>query len=227
MKTGKPFVRYWIHNNLVTVNGQKMSKSLGNVILLKDAFKKWRPEVIRFFILQSHYRSTLDFSNEAIDGAAKGLERLVNTIRNVQERQRQAPEAGTQLEMEKFKSDFLLAMDDDFNTPQAIAILFDMSRDVNQFLNTNAQPGKGSLQQVLDLFQELGFVLGLDLLAAAPSHGAGAGLDGKLMELVIGLRQEIRAQKLWSFSDRIRDGLAGLGIALEDKKDGTSWKRVE
>jgi cysteinyl-tRNA synthetase len=225
--TGKPFVRYWVHNNLVTVNGQKMSKSLGNVILLKDAFKKWRPEVIRFFILQSHYRSTLDFSNEAIDGAAKGLERLENTVRNVMESQREATEIGNQIDLARFKNDFLQAMDDDFNTPQAIAVLFDISRDVNQFLNSEARPGAPSLQQILDLFRELGLVLGLDLLALAPSHGNGPGLDSKLMELVIALRQEIRAQKLWSLSDRIRDGLAGLGIALEDKKEGTSWKRVE
>ncbi len=224
--TGKPFVRYWIHNNLVTVNGQKMSKSLGNVILLKDAFKRWRPEVIRFFILQSHYRSTLDFSNEAIDGAAKGMDRLVNTIRNLQGQLRTASEGGTRVDLAKFKNDFLLAMDDDFNAPQAVATLFDMSREVNHLLNSGSQPDKVSLQEILNLYRVLGNVLGLSLLEVTPLQGVASSLDDKLMELIIGLRQEIRSQKLWSLSDKIRDGLAKLGIALEDKKDGTSWKRT-
>lgn len=224
--TGKPFVRYWVHNNLVTVNGQKMSKSLGNVILLKDAFKKWRPEVIRFFILQSHYRSTLDFSNEAIDGAAKGLERLSNTVRNVQEQIRAASGSGGEVDTMRFKNDFLQAMDDDFNAPQAMAVLFDMSREVNQFLTSDARPSRGSLQQILDLYQELGNVVGLNLLETGSHQDGGLSRDSELMGLIIALRQEIRAQKLWTLSDKIRDGLAELGIALEDKKDGTSWRRI-
>ena len=227
--TGKPFVRYWIHNNLVTVNGQKMSKSIGNVILLKEAYKKWRPEVIRFFILQSHYRSTLDFSNEAIDGASKGLERLVNTVRNVQERLRTGNGDGSSasLDLAKFKADFLAAMDDDLNTPQGLAVLFDLSRDVNQMLSSSASLGATSMRQILDLYNELGNnILGLDLLEIGSSQKSDSSLDGQFMDLIIALRQEIRAQKLWPLSDKIRDGLAKLGIALEDKKDGTSWKRV-
>ncbi len=222
--TGKPFARYWIHNNLVTVNSQKMSKSIGNFISLKDAFKKWRPEVVRFFILQSHYRSTLDFSNEAIDGSAKGFERLVNTVRNVQERLRGAATEGGTIDLSKFKSDFLASLDDDFNAPQAVAMLFDMSREVNQALSSGSLSAT-SLQQILDLYHELGNILGLNLLEANSSQGSGSNLDTQLMELIIALRQEIRAQKLWPLSDKIRDGLVKLGIVLEDKKDGTSWKR--
>lgn len=222
--TGKPFVRYWIHNNLVTVNSQKMSKSTGNVILLKDAFKKWQPEVVRFFILQSHYRSTLDFSNEAIDGAARGLERLVNTIRNARERLRSANADGGPVDLSKFKSDFLAAMDDDFNAPQAVATLFDLSREVNQMLSSTSL-SKTSLLQILDLYSELGNILGLNLLDAGLSQGSSSNLDAQLMGLIIALRQEVRAQKLWPLSDKIRDGLTMLGITLEDKKDGTSWKR--
>jgi cysteinyl-tRNA synthetase len=221
--TGKPIVRYWIHNNLVTVNGQKMSKSIGNVILLKDAFKQWRPEVIRFFILQSHYRSTLDFSNEAIEGAAKGLERLHNTLRNVHERLRDAGESGTSIDAAEQKAAFLAAMNDDFNAPQAIAVLFDVSREVNQHLNAL---NSLSLKEVLGLFTECGDILGLDFTGTIVMESTRVGLDGQLMELIIGLRQEARAQKLWSLSDKIRDGLAKLGIALEDKKDGTTWKKT-
>ena len=226
--TGKSFVQYWIHNNLVTVDSQKMSKSIGNVILLKDAFKMWRPEVVRFFILQSHYRSTLDFSSEAIDGAAKGLERLINTVRNVQERLRSAPGDGTTapINLVKFKSAFLAAMDDDFNAPQAIAVLFDLSREVHQSLGSTPSLSSASLGQILDLYTELERILGLNLPNAGSFHGGGPKLDEQYMDLIILLRQEIRAQKLWPLSDTIRDGLAKLGIALEDKKDGTSWKRI-
>jgi cysteinyl-tRNA synthetase len=222
--TGKPFVRYWIHNNLVTVNGQKMSKSLGNVILLMDAFTKWRPEVIRFFILQSHYRSTLDFSNEAIDGAEKGLERLANTIRNVQERLRSTTDDGGTIDLSRFSTEFHTAMNDDFNAPQAVAVLFDLSREVNLLLGAATPPGAASLRRVLDLYHELGGILGLNLLRTENSRGEG--LDTGLMELIIALRQEARTQKLWTLSDKIRDGLSKLGVALEDKKDGTTWKRT-
>jgi cysteinyl-tRNA synthetase len=126
----------------------------------------------------------------------------------------------------KFKSEFFAAMDDDFNSPQAVAVLFDLSRDVNQRLNTTTPLGAPSLQQILDLYSELGKILGLNLLNAGSSSGGGSNLDDQFMDLIIALRQEIRAQKLWPLSDKIRDGLAKLGIVLEDKKDGTSWKRT-
>ncbi len=133
--TGQPFVKYWLHNNMVTVDGKKMGKSLGNFITLKDAFARWTPGVVRFFILQSHYRSTLDFSAEALEGAAKGFGKLVNTMRNVQ----QAAAANTTgtpsgIDLEKHHQAFLAAMNDDFNSPLAIAGLFDLSREVNQAL---------------------------------------------------------------------------------------------
>ena len=132
--TGQPFVKYWLHNNMVTVDGRKMGKSLGNFITLKDAFARWSPEVVRFFILQSHYRSTLDFSAAAVEGAAKGLERLNNTRRNLRDQIKSAgkEDQAVPLELARYKSAFLAAMDDDFNTPQAVAVLFDLARDVNQ-----------------------------------------------------------------------------------------------
>ena len=225
--TGKPFARYWIHNNLVTVGGQKMSKSIGNVILLKDACRKWRPGVVRFFILQSHYRSTLDFSDEAIDGAARGFERLLNTLRNIRERLRTAGDTGgSALDVAKYRTDFLAAMDDDFNAPQAIAVLFDLSREVNQSLSSATMPGASSLKQALDFYAEAAGVLGLDLTDAGAGEADTAGTQHQFMDFIIALRQEVRAQKLWALSDRIRDGLAKLGIVLEDRKEGTTWKRI-
>ncbi len=233
--TGKPFVKYWMHNNLVTVNGQKMSKSLGNVVLLKDAFKKYDPLVVRFFILQSQYRGTLDFSDEALDGAAKGLAKLHNTVRNVRAVLRQAGQPGgtpaprslkaSLLNLDDFKQQFLDAVEDDFNTPQAIAVLFDVSREVNSALDTGALE-VGMFQAVDVFFKETGGII----LGIIPAELDGrASPDGKLeatlIQLILDLRSEVRAQKLWTLSDKIRDRLHHLGITLEDKKEGTTWRR--
>lgn len=225
--TGKPFVKYWLHNNMVTVNGQKMGKSLGNFTTLKDAFKKWKPEVIRFFILQSHYRSTLDFSHEAIEGAAKGLERLNNTIRALRE-PRKSPGTGmsTAIALETYKSRFLAAMDDDFNTPQAIAVLFDLSREINHAF-ASLPPDTVMMQQLEEFYTQCaGHILGMSFGDTGATGGGDGQLEGGLMELILDVRQEVRTQKLWALSDRIREGLSRLGIVLEDKKDGTSWKRT-
>jgi cysteinyl-tRNA synthetase len=227
--TGKPFVTHWLHNNMVTVGDRKMGKSLGNFVTLKDAFKKWRPEVIRFFILQSHYRSTLDFSDKAVEASAEGFERLANTVRNLRERLGSSGPTGHPLliDLEKYRRDFGAAMDDDFNTPQAIAVLFDLSREVNQYLHQDRSPDQDSLRRVLDLFEHLGGgILGI----ITPSHDGPKSTNGQiepeLMKLIIDLRQELRAQRLWALSDRIRSALARLGIVLEDKREGTSWKRL-
>jgi cysteinyl-tRNA synthetase len=227
--TGKPFVKYWLHNNMVTVDGRKMGKSLGNFITLKDAFARWRPHVIRFFILQSHYRSTLDFSNDAVEGAAKGLEKLNNVIRNLREATRTSPAAGTPIpvDLQKHRSAFLAAMDDDFNTPQSIAVLFDLAHDVNQLLAHGSAFSIASLQEVLRLFEELGGrVLGLNLLEEASSGAAEGRIDEQVMDLLISVRTDVRTQKLWALSDKIRDGLGKIGIVVEDKKEGTSWRKT-
>jgi len=250
--TGKTFVRYWLHNNLVTVNGQKMSKSLGNVINLKDVFKKYDPLVVRFFILQSHYRSTLDFSEEALRAADEGLEKLHNTVRNLRERIH-ASSDGTEatLSLDLYKARFLEAMDDDFNTPQAIAVLFDYTKEVNTLLNSGERFSRSSLQKLDDLYSELG---GDSILGVIPkqvgrlllpkrklpvtvseeievSGSVGMGLvpseyERQLIELLITLRTEARTKRLWEFSDRIREELSKLGVILEDRKNGTVWRKT-
>jgi cysteinyl-tRNA synthetase len=227
--TGKPFVKYWMHNNMVTVDGRKMGKSLGNFTTLKDAFTKWRPEVIRFFILQSHYRSTLDFSADAVDGAAKGLEKLTNTLVNLQEKTRIAQGEGTppSVDLVNFKTAFLSAMDDDFNTPRAVAILFDLAREVNHFLGQNIRFEATSLENIHKLFLELGGeILGVLSGAEKTSTTTDGRLEGDLVNLIIDLRQEVRAKRMWPLADKIRNSLAKLGIALEDKTEGTSWRKI-
>jgi len=226
--TGKPFVKYWLHNNMVTLGGQKMGKSLGNFITLKDAFRKWRPPVIRFFILQSHYRSTLDFSDEAIEAAAKGLDKLANTMRNLRERIKTSTDKGTavDVDMADYRAKFLAAMDDDFNTPQAIAVLFDLGRDVNKLSSSEQAWTAASLQQIDAVFGELaGGILGLQYSDCTQGAASGHQLENSLVELIIALRHEARSHKFWELSDKIRDGLAKIGIALEDKKEGTTWRK--
>jgi cysteinyl-tRNA synthetase len=224
--TGKPFVRYWIHNNLVTVGGQKMSKSLGNVILLKDIFKNINPRVVRFFILQSHYRSTLDFTDEALAGAARGLEKLDQTLRNIRAAllQPSTQSSGLPIDIEAYRQRFLAAMEDDFNTPQAIAVLFDISREVNSSLDRGSADHR-MLRDAESFFVELGGMLGVVSSDAGRAAGDGA-MEAELIQLILDLRREIRMQKLWALSDTIRSRLQALGIIVEDKKEGASWRRA-
>jgi cysteinyl-tRNA synthetase len=228
--SGKPFVRYWIHNNLVTVGGQKMSKSLNNFVTLKDAFQAFDPLVVRFFVLQSHYRSTLDYSPEAVQASGAGLEKLWNTIRSVRAElgrpQAASVGEGTTFSLEEYSGRFTEAMDDDFNSPQAIAVLFDCARDVNAVLNSGQRIRATALVGIDEWFRTYGGrVLGVVPERLADPAEGSEGLVSDLMELLIDLRQKIRAEKLWSLSDAVRDGLKNLGITLEDKKDGTTWKR--
>lgn len=227
--TGKPFVKYWIHNNLVTVNGKKMSKSLGNFVTLKDLFKKFDPMAVRFFILQSHYRSTLDFSDEAMQGAEAGLEKLLNFVREVRERvdKEQSEGAGNvKADFSPYEKEMQEAMDDDFNAPKVIAALFRLATDVNSRYFNGAPLSLGSLKEmerILDAY-------GTGILGVVPKRGELVGAADHLsfsgiVELVIGLRAEARKQKQWALSDMIRDGLKELGIVIEDKKDGTSWRK--
>lgn len=228
--TGKPFVKYWLHNNMVTVNGQKMGKSLGNFVTLKDAFRKFDPLVVRFFILQSHYRSTLDFSDEALHGSKVGLEKLLNTMRNLREEiSKPGAESGSTeaaVDLREYEARFVGAMNDDFNTPQAIAVLFDLSRETNALLSLESKYSLASLRRIEEFFKTFGG----GVLGIVPQHpgslGAGdAKLEADLVSFLVDLRTDVRAQKLWPLSDKIRDGLKKLGITIEDKKDGTVWRK--
>jgi cysteinyl-tRNA synthetase len=226
--TGKPFVKYWLHNNMVTVDGRKMGKSLGNFITLKDAFERWSPQMVRFFILQSHYRSTLDFSAEAVGGAGKGLEKLHNAIRAVRDRLATAPEAGEPagIDLGRYEESFCTAMNEDFNAPQAIGVLFDLSREVNTVLAQPRTIGKKTLQEIEAFYAKYaGDALGI-MPESAGARGQDENLEGGLMDLFIALRADLRKEKLWGLSDKIRDGLTAIGVVLEDKKEGTSWKRT-
>jgi len=226
--SGQPFAKYWLHNNMVTVDGKKMGKSLGNFLTLKDAFSKWHPQIIRFFVLQSHYRSTLDFSDDAVDGASRGLEKL-NAMRVAlrAKMEKAAPEGEPSgIDVQSFKQEFLDAMDDDFNAPRALAVLFDLTRDVNSLLSLTRPVSQGSLKEIDALYEELAEgVLGISL-ALPVGAGGEPHLEGGLLELLLDVRRELREHKQWALSDRIRHGLTALGVTIEDTKEGSVWKKT-
>ncbi|MGQ9502552.1 MAG: cysteine--tRNA ligase [Anaerolineae bacterium] len=228
---GKEFARYWILNNMVTVNGVKMGKSLGNFTTVKDALARHNAMTLRFFILSSHYRSTTDFTEEALAGAARGYERLVGPVRLIRERLKRMESNGdidaAFAEVIRYhKEQFVTAMDDDFNTPQALAVLFDFGREVNTLLNSDRVVTRATLEAIDNFYRVLGGTV-LGLIPENLSTSAESGLEAQLMELIIRLRAEARARKDWATADAIRAELAQLGIVLEDRPEGTTWRMAQ
>jgi cysteinyl-tRNA synthetase len=227
--TGKPFVRYWMHNNMVTVDGAKMSKSVGNYISVKDALQKYSAETIRLFILSSHYRSRLDFSEEALEASKTGMEKLLSTIKNITKQREKAStlkDFKAPFVAEEFEKKFNDMMDDDFNTPRAIAVLFDLAKEVNSYLNSNSTLHVPFLEQLDQMYQKsAGAVLGLipaDLLSQTSTESQ-AEIE-KVIQVVIDLRQKLREKKQFELADTLRDGLGKVGITLVDKPDGTGFE---
>ncbi len=222
------FAHYWLLNNMVTVDGVKMGKSLGNFTTIKDALSRHSPMTLRFFILSSHYRSTTDFTEEALQAAAKGYERLISAVSMTRQKLNDADPDQPMNEafwdiIQQHKARFMAALDDDLNTPQAVAVLFDFNKEVNTLLNSGQPISGGTLKAIDDLYHELGN----DILGIIPDElgaPASAGLETELIQLLIDLRAEARARKDWSTSDAIRDRLAEVGILLEDRPEGTTWR---
>ncbi|TNJ37814.1 cysteine--tRNA ligase [Prosthecochloris vibrioformis] len=219
--TGKPFVRYWMHNNMVTVNGTKMGKSLKNFINLHDIFRETSPLTIRFFILQSHYRSPLDFSKEALEASGTGLAKLQESWKALCNA---TPGSGT-IECESFIQRFTDAMNDDFNTPVAIATLFDFTRALNTSLHATeglSEVALASCRSFMETFA--GNVLGI--LDDPRKQGSGdTETVAAIMNLLIEIRTRARQQKDYALSDMIRDRLIASDIMLRDGKEGTTWAR--
>lgn len=224
---GKPPVRYWMHNNMITLNGQKMGKSLGNAMSLDDIFignhplleKAYSPMTIRFFILQAHYRSTLDFSNEALQAAEKGLKKLLAAETALQKLSghKSAQDQGVEAIIDACYA----AMSDDFNSPMAIASLFDAVKIINAATDGLLSINENEMSLLKKLFNDfVQDILGLHVEVASSNLEL---VDG-LMQTIIGLRQEARAKKDFATSDVIRDSLAKLNIVLKDGKEGTSWE---
>jgi cysteinyl-tRNA synthetase len=226
--TGKPFSNYWLLTGSLTVDGVKMSKSLGNFVTIKDLLKRHRPEAVRFFTLSGHYRSPIDFSDEALEAAGKGWERLTGPSLAVRERLRTtqavAGEANTfESSLDSARAAFIAAMDDDFNTPTAIAGLFDVNRSVNTLLNSGEPITRATLEAIDAFYREAGGEV-LGIIPDKASGSVNAEREAGMVRLLIDLRTRARQNKDFALSDTIRDQLKALGVVLEDGKDGTTWK---
>ena len=222
-----PMARYWMHNGFITINQEKMSKSKGNFFMLRDILERFDPQVVRFYLLSVQYRSPLDFDDEKIEVAGRGLERLKNASEAVAKAMKLAgaheddDAAELRAKAEKAEADFRAAMNDDFNTALAIAALFELAKDINIYLKKDQFDAK-TLEMAQKVLTDLANVLGIELEA---STGADDDLADKLMDLIIAIRKDARANKDFQTADRIRDGLAEIGVILEDSKAGTTWKR--
>lgn len=220
--TSKPFARYWVHNGMLQFSGDKMSKSLGNIISIEEFLDQHHPDTLRMMVLNSSYRSPLTFNEEVISQAERNLERLRSALRPGVSSSTSVPEEALEAlneQMGATRQGFMTAMDDDFNTAGALGHLFDLVRVINQARDANLQ--QSSLSTAQDLLLELAEeVMGLRLSQVDSSPGQAA----PFVDLLVELRKELRDQKLWDLSDQIRDRLASLGVLLEDTKDGTTWR---
>jgi len=213
--TGEKFVNYWMHNGFVRVNEEKMSKSLGNFFTIRDVLKEYRAEEIRFFILSSHYRSQLNYSDQQLDLARSALIRLYSALLDI------APEEPQDSE---YQQRFEAAMQDDFNTADALAVLFDVARDLNRAKTEQSAEAAA----LAGLLRKLAGILGLleaDAAEYLKSSVTENGLSDTEIEQMIASRQQAKTDKNWTLADQIRNELTQAGIIIEDSADGTRWRR--
>ncbi|MDY4499588.1 MAG: cysteine--tRNA ligase [Prevotella sp.] len=230
---GKPMVKYWMHNNMITINGQKMGKSLGNFITLEQFFtgnhellkQSFSPMAIRFFILSAHYRGTVDFSNDALVASEKGLERLMNGLADLDRIQPQADcDAETKKVVNELRQKCYDAMNDDLATPLVISHLFEACSVVNKLLDHKATICQDCLDELKSTMRLFAFdILGLADEKAA-NNEAREEAYGKVVDMVLDLRSKARANKDWATCDQIRDALKAAGFEVKDTKDGCVWK---
>jgi cysteinyl-tRNA synthetase len=221
--TGEPFVNYWMHNGFVRVDDEKMSKSLGNFFTVREILKHYRAEDVRYFILASHYRSPLNYSQDNLEQGKAALTRLYTSLRGLDP-------ASPGAECERYTAAFHIAMDDDFNTPEAIAVLFELAREINKCRETDSELAC----RLAGCLHRLGGVLGLLQVepenylreaATVQDNAAAEGISETDVETLIARRIKAREQKDWAEADRLRDELEGYGIVLEDGPGGTTWRR--
>lgn len=218
--TGKPFVRYWLHNGLVTVDGEKMSKSLGNFITIRELLDRHSPMVLRFFLLSAHYRRPLDYSERAIEDAGKGLRRIQNVIHNLRAATNDAferEEDPFDLVIDGFIEEFRTSLEDDFNVPMVLSGLFEFIRGVNTYLAES--PSKECLERALNALLDVTSVLGLTIEDKIPV------IVEDLLRIIIRIRNDLRREKDFEKADHLRQELEDIGITLEDRTDGTTaWR---
>ena len=230
---GDQMVKYWMHNNMITINGQKMGKSLNNFITLEQFFtgnhetlqQAYSPMTIRFFILSAHYRGTVDFSNEALQAAQKGYERLMNAIEDLKRIQTAAAsDENTKRFVSALRQKCYDAMNDDLMTPAVISNLFEACHIVNLLIDHKAQISEEDLKELSETMRLFAFdILGL-VNERGANNDAREAAYGKVVDMVLDLRAKAKANKDWAVSDQIRDALAEAGFQVKDTKDGVTWK---
>lgn len=227
---GQTFAHYWMHNAFLTINQEKMSKSLGNFFTVRELLANFSGEVIRFYLLGTHYRSPLDFNDQNLVMAQKGLERLQTSIRLAQEAlDREGSSPNERIEAELFKAAkeareaFEKAMDDDFNSALAYAALFELAKTMNGYVQENPVHSE-ALAEARKTLVELGGVLGIDLLQPAQVPVANDEILKQVMEVVLQIRSRSRQKKDWEMADFIRDALKDKGIIIEDTPQGARWQ---
>lgn len=222
--TGKPFANYWMHSAFVNVNNQKMSKSLNNFFTAREVLEKYDADVIRFFMLSAHYRAQINFSDELLESAKSSMERLYNSLYNLESlldevklENIQEAENDYYKDLLKYRDKYIEKMDDDFNTADAISVIFDLIRDINIHVDVNAS--KELIKKCINLIRELGEPLGI--LQKTTKESLEEDIEKMIKE-----RQQARKEKNWALADKIRDELKSQGITLEDTPQGVRWKRV-
>ncbi|EJO5349204.1 cysteine--tRNA ligase [Clostridium botulinum] len=223
-RTGKQFAKYWLHSAFVNVNNQKMSKSLNNFFTAREILEKYDPDVLRMFMLSGHYRTQINFSIELLDSTKSALDRLYNSINNLENlldevkyEDLKDKELEYKNELQRYKEKYIEKMDDDFNTADAISVIFDLIRDVNT--NITVESSKALVKYALDLIKELGSPLGI------LQKSTKANLEEEV-EKLIEERQKARKEKKWALADKIRDDLKERGVVLEDTPQGVRWKKI-
>ena len=227
------FARYWLHNGFITIHEEKMSKSKNNFFTVQDILKKYPGEVLRFFILQTHYRSPLDFSDERLEEAQVSLGRLCNSLDYARELSTMEGTAATAHELADkaagYKKDFYEAMEDDFNTALAISYLFALSKDINiyynEVVNKKAAFDAAGFAQAMAVYEEMAEIIGI-FEAPVEETPAADGLSAEAIDALLAERETARATKNWGRADEIRDELKEQGIVIEDSSTGTRWKRA-
>jgi cysteinyl-tRNA synthetase len=252
--TGKQFAKYWMHIGLLTVNGEKMSKSLGNIVNITDLLKKWDAEIIRMFFAQAHYRSPPDFSEKALETVRKGLDRInrvkeklqehaqLSTLKTINKDELTDIECSYLKSVDLFQKNFEQSMDDDFNTPQAFAELFTFINTSNRFFHQTAHPDATVASYALTTLLRLGHLLTLfqketdvseeeDSLEQLQKTGKKYGIKADLhhheeiLKALLDVREEARKNKKWQRADAIRDDLEQLGYEIQDTQQGAIWRK--
>ena len=225
----KPFVKYWLHTGFLKINGEKMAKSLNNYITVREALKKYSADAIRLFVLSTHYRNEIDFTDKKLNEAESNLRRLINTLDVLEDakkvsvkREPNSEEKTFEKQVMALRDEFVNSMDEDFNTPKALAALFEMSKEINRFLDEHKQVSSKILEKTYDDFSEIGKALGL--FQQERTKDVGEKIVDDLVQLLFDLREQLRKKGDYGLSDEIRARMKEAGLVVEDTAEGPKWK---